>query len=197
MYGLVSITAEQLLIIVGHRLADRFFTLENIPIQFHHISHRGFHTGENSNSFPTEVLLLATFYPLLSWLLSPTSLSGSATRLPSQRKGENLTVRYFELEFKSLIFQPARSCPHGGEVKQGAYLSSLLQSLLRCSLASCAFFHAHSWILLPPRVKNWKVKVAAETSTSLFLDQTSFQKPFTVALLHSPQPSLQHSKAHS
>ena len=84
VYGLVSITAEQLLITIGHRLADRFFTLENIPIQFRHISH----TGENSNSFPTEVLLLATFYPLLSWLLSPTSLSGSATRLPSQRKGE-------------------------------------------------------------------------------------------------------------
>jgi len=82
VYGLVSITAEQLLITIGHRLADRFFTLENIPIQFRHISH----TGENSNSFPTEVLLLATFYPLLSWLLSPTSLSGLATRLPSQRK---------------------------------------------------------------------------------------------------------------
>ena len=171
VYGLVSITTEQLLIRIGHRMADRFF-----------------HTREKTFlTFSTEVLLLDTFYPLLSWLLSPTFHSGFSIRLQSQRMGEI----FFD---SSLSFSGPFTGPKLSSLRRGRAGRMFIFSLPIFSLMlSCRQFSFPHSFLDSSSFQAQELEGAITISCILI----SFQKSFAFALLHPSQPSLQSSKAFS
>ena len=68
VYGLVSIIAEHLLLRIGHRLADRFFTLGKTPLET--FPHRGALTGY---ILPSAVLAGLSNFPY--WLLYQTEIT--------------------------------------------------------------------------------------------------------------------------
>ena len=123
VYGLVSITAEQLLIRIGHRLADRFF-----------------HTGERK-----KILQRCSYW--LHFALCcpgrPLQLSPVASLSDRHHRG---WVRYFEVEFTYLFLCP--SGPKLSSLRRGQAGSTSIYFLpILSSMVSCQhyFFPHSSW----------------------------------------------------
>ena len=145
IYGLIFITTEQLLLAIGHKLANRF-SQRREWINCFYISFRGALAGY---ILPCAVLAAISNFP--QWLLYQTVTTEAGWG--------------FEIKTDLSPLQ-ARGNTHWGQVRQRPLLSPFRQSCLRRSPTSFHFFNTPARILPSSKVKNLKAKVRCNRSNN-------------------------------